>query len=150
MAVYGSIYGGRYGGAGVALLNMTCDVYIQQQTQDLEHGTINREWTFSEKIPCHIDIITTTGTSISDNNKQFGFVYLEEEKIKMKTTQLLSKRFRITNIRNRSNEVIFLEKDKAGMPPTIFEIESHHPRLDPLGNVLFYESNLRRLQVQND
>lgn len=147
--VYGSIYGGRYGGASLALLNMTCDVYVQTQTQDVAHGTIVRDWTFSEKIPCHIDIISTSGASISDNNKTFGFVYVEEEKIKMKTKVILSKRFRITNIKNRSNEVIFLEQDKDGTPPTIFEIESHHPRLDPLGNILYYESNLRRVGVQD-
>lgn len=146
--VYGSIYGGRYGGGSLALLNMTCDVYVQQQTQDITHGTINREWVFSEKIPCHIDIISTTGASISDNNKQFGFIYVEEEKIKMKTKALLSKRFRITNIKNRSGEYIFVEQDKIDAPPTVFEIESHHPRLDPLGNILYYESNLRRVQVQ--
>jgi hypothetical protein len=138
-----------YGGAGMALLNMTADVYTQQQTQDAAHGTISRDWTFNKKVICHIDIITTSGTSISDNNKQFGFIYLEEEKIKMKTVELLSKRFRITNIKNRAGEIIFVEQDKIDSPPTIFEIESHHPRLDPLGNILFYESNLRRVGIQN-
>lgn len=146
--VYGSIYGGRYGGASIALLNMTADVYTQQQTQDSTHGTINREWLFNKKIICHIDILTTQGASIADNNKQFGFVYVEEEKIKMKTKDLLSKRFRITNIKNRAGELLFLEQDKIDSPPTVFEIESHHPRLDPLGNILYYESNLRRVGVQ--
>lgn len=139
-----------YGGASFALLNMTADVYIQQQTQDLTHGTINREWVFSKKIICHIDIISTSGASVSDNNKNFGIVYSEEEKIKMKTKDLLSKRFRITNIKNRAGELLFIEQDKIDAPPTIFEIESHHPRLDPLGNILYYESNLRRVGVQQN
>jgi hypothetical protein len=139
-----------YGGASLALLNMTADVYIQQQTQDLTHGTINREWVFSKKIICHIDIISTSGASVADNNKNFGIIYSEEEKIKMKTKDLLSKRFRITNIKNRAGELLFIEQDKIDAPPTIFEIESHHPRLDPLGNILYYESNLRRVGVQQN
>lgn len=138
-----------YGGIGQGLLNMHCDVYTQQQVQDASHGTINREWVFSKSIECHIDILTSSGASVSDNNKNFGLVYTEEEKIKLKTKVQLSKRFRITNIKNRSGEVIFIETDKIDNPPTIFEIESYHPRLDPLGNILFYESNLRRVGVQS-
>lgn len=128
---------------------MHCDIYTQQKTQDASHGTIVRDWVFSKNIECHIDIISTTGTSISDNNKKFDLVYTEEEKIKLKTKVPLSKRFRITNIKNRSGEVLFVETDKIDNPPTIFEIESYHPRLDPFGNILFYESNLRRVGVQN-
>ena len=139
-----------YGGVSHGLLNMHCDVYVQQQKQDLTHGTITREWVFNKKIECHIDILTSSGASISDNNKNFGIVYSEEEKIKLKTKDPLSKRFRITNIKNRAGEVLFVESDKIDTPPTIFEIESYHPRLDPLGNILFYESNLRRVNVQSN
>lgn len=138
-----------YGGIGQGLLNMHCDIYIQQQNQDANHGTIKREWVFNKNIECHIDILTSPGASITDNNKKFGLVYSEEEKIKLKTKVPLSKRFRITNIKNRSGEVLFIETDKIDNPPTVFEIESYHPRLDPFGNILFYESNLRRVAVQD-
>ena len=137
-----------YGGIGQGLLNMHCDVYVQQKSQDSNSGTINREWVFNQTIECHIDILNSSGASVSDNNKNFGTVYSEEEKIKLKTKTPLSKRFRITNIKNRAGEVLFIETDKIDNPPTIFEIESYHPRLDPFGNILFYESNLRRVGVQ--
>ena len=52
-----------YGGIGQGLLNMHCDIYTQQKTQDASHGTIVREWVFNKNIECHIDIISTTGTS---------------------------------------------------------------------------------------
>jgi hypothetical protein len=138
-----------YGGISYGLLNMTCDVYVQKQSQDPNTGGIIRDWVFSKKIICHIDIITSTGAATPDNFKDFGFMYVEEEKIRLKTKDQLSKRFRITNIKNRSGEVVFSEKDKIDSPPTIFEIDSHHPRLDPLGNILYHESNLRRVGVQD-
>lgn len=128
---------------------MTADIYIQQQSQDLVHGTINREWVFSKRIPVHIDIVSGIGANTPDNNKSFGVIYTEEEKILMKSKDPLSKRFRVTAIKNRAGEMLFVEQDKIDSPPTIFEINSYHPRLDPLGNILYYESNLRRVGVQD-
>ena len=139
-----------YGGIRDGLLNMTCDIYIQRQEQDLEHGGIKRKWVFDKNITCHIDIISSVGANTPDNNKDFGFLYLEEEKLRLKTKDPLSKRHRISNIKNRSGQVVFIENDKIDSPPTIFEIDSYHPRLDPFGNILFYESNLRRVGVQDD
>ena len=139
-----------YGNVSIALLNMTADVYIQQNSQDPVTGQIKREWVFSKKIPCHIDIISSEGASTPDNNKKFGEVYVQEERFRLKTKERLSKRTRLTNLKNRSGEVVFLENDQIDTPPTIFEIDSHHPRLDPLGNVLYYESNLRRAGVQSN
>lgn len=139
-----------YGGVSNALLNMTADVYLQQNVQDESTGEIKREWVFDKKIICHIDIISSEGASTPDNNKIFGEKYQQEEKMRMKTKEGLSKRTRITNIRNREGQVIFIERDQIDTPPTIYEIESHHPRLDPLGYVLYFETNLRRVSVQSN
>jgi hypothetical protein len=139
-----------YGNVSVALLNMTADVYLQQNRQDPTTGQIKREWIFDRKIICHVDIISSEGASTPDNNKNFGEKYSQEEKFRLKTKERLSKRTRLTNLKNRSGEVIFIENDQIDTPPTIFEIESHHPRLDPLGNVLYFESNLRRVGVQSN
>lgn len=129
---------------------MTADIYVQQNEQDASTGAIKRTWVFSKRVECHVDIINSQGASTPDNDKTFGKEYSQEEKIRLKTKDRLSKRMRITNIKNRSDELIFIEFDQVDTPPTIFEIDSHHPRLDPLGNVLYFESNLRRLGVQNN
>lgn len=139
-----------YGGVSTGLLNMTADVYVQQNEQDSATGAVKRTWVFFKKVQCHVDIINSQGASTPDNDKTFGKEYTQEEKIRLKTADQLSKRMRITNIRNRSDRVLFLEFDQIDTPPTIFEIDSHHPRLDPLGNVLYFESNLRRLGVQSN
>ena len=139
-----------YGSVSSALLNMYADVYVQENVQDEVSGEIKRDWVFSKKIICHIDIISSIGARTPDNNKIFGEKYTEDEKMRMKTKEPLSKRIRIVNIRNREGQTIFFEPDQLNTPPTIFEIESHHPRLDPLGYVLYYESNLRRVSVQSN
>ena len=129
---------------------MTADVYVQQNYQDPETGVIKREWVFSKKIECHIDILSSQGASVTDNDKNFGDKYTQEEKMRMKTKDRLSKRMRLQNFRNRAGEPLFIEYDQIDAPPTIFEVESHHPRLDPLGNILYFETNLRRAGVQSN
>lgn len=131
-----------------ALLNMTCMVYTQENVQDPTTGAISKKWIPYKKILCHLDVISHQGAGVGDNNKRFDMIYTEEARFLLKTKERLSKRMRIANIKNRSEEEIFIEMDKIDTPSTIFEIEAHHPRLDPLGNVLYFESNLRRVGVQ--
>lgn len=137
-----------YGPTSQGLLNMTCMVYTQENVQDQDTGAISKKWVPMKKILCHLDVISHAGADTGDNNKNFGRVYTEEARYLLKTKEPLSKRMRISAIKNRSEKSIFLEIDKIDAPDTIFEIESHHPRLDPLGNILYYESNLRRVGVQ--
>lgn len=131
-----------------ALLNMTCMIYTQENVQDQNTGAISKQWVATKKVLCHLDVISHKGADTADNNKSFGTIYAEEARYLLKTKEPLSKRMRISAIKNRSDQSIFLEVDKINTPDTIFEIEAHHPRLDPLGNILYYESNLRRVGVQ--
>lgn len=137
-----------YEPTSLALLNMTCIVYTQENAQDPNTGAITKKWVPNKKIICHLDVISHRGADTGDNNKRFDMIYTEEARYLLKTKERLSKRMRVANIRNRSDEEIFIEIDKIDTPATIFEIEAHHPRLDPLGNLLYFESNLRRVGVQ--
>jgi hypothetical protein len=139
-----------YGSVSSALLNMTAEVFEQRNEQDPDTGEITRRWVFKERIACHIDIAVERGSAITANYKKFDNEYTEEFKIAIKTLGPLSKRYRISNFTNRAGEKLFVEWDQINQPSTIFEIESHHPRLDPLGNLLYFESNIRRLQVQSN
>ena len=131
-----------------ALLNMTCLVYTQENVQDQNTGAISKKWVATKKILCHLDVISHQGSATRDNNKTFDMLYFEEARYLLKTKEPLSKRMRISSIKNRSDQSLFVEIDRIDSPDTIFEIEAHHPRLDPLGNILYYESNLRRVGVQ--
>lgn len=139
-----------YGSISVGLMNMTADVYSQENEQDEKSGSIVRRWAFKQNIECFVDIFSHSGSNSPENTKQFGAVYSEEEKIMLRTRIPLSKRFRVSNIRNRAGELLFLEQDKIDSPPTIFEIYSYHPRLDPFGQILYYEANIRRVNVQSN
>jgi len=145
--MYQSVY---YGSVSTALLNMSVEVFEQKNDQDPLTGEIKRKWVFKDRVACHLDISVEQGTSIAANYKKFDKEYTEEFKVKIKTIKPLSKRYRVSNFTNRAGERLFIEQDQIDEPPTIFEIESYHPRLDPLGNLLYYESNLRRVQVQSN
>lgn len=137
-----------YAPVSQGLLNMTCMIYTQENSQDPTTGAITKKWVPYKKILCHLDVISHQGSGTRDNNKEFDLPYVEEARYLLKTKERLSKRMRIANIKNRSDEEIFVEVDKIDTPSTIFEIEAHHPRLDPFGNVLYFESNIRRVGVQ--
>ena len=64
--------------------------------------------------------------------------------------ELLSKRWRVQNIRTSTNEQIFIEIDKYDQPDTVFEVTGSHAILDPFGKIGYYEAVLVRAEVQDD
>ena len=97
-----------YGGIRDGLLNMTCDVYVQQKTQDADHGGIIRAWKFDKKITCHVDIISSIGSSTPDNNKEFGFLYLEEEKLNAEENDWINYKYPEERLFNRLYDKHFI------------------------------------------
>lgn len=138
----------RQGIAG-SLLDMTLDVYVQEVIQDDNTGAIERSWVFVKTIPCHVDVSKRERVVNPENGKFFSFEYAESDMHKLKTSEKLSKRMRVSNIKNKYGEVIFSE-DFLDPTPTIFEIDSSFPRLDPLGALMYYESGIRRVGVQSN
>ena len=65
-------------------------------------------------------------------------------------TSLLSKRWRIQNIRTNKGKTVFVEIDRTGTPDTIFEVMSSHAVVDPFGSVSYYVSVLLRTELQDD
>ena len=139
-----------YGSISVGLMNMTADVYSQENEQDEKTGAIVRRWVFKQNIECFVDIFSHSGSTSLENSKDFSDIYKEEAKYMLRTRIPLSKRFRLSNIKNRAGELLFMEQDQIDSPPTIFEIYSYHPRLDPFGHVMYYEANIRRVSVQSN
>lgn len=135
------------------VMTMKCDVYVQQNTQS-DSGMIGRKWAYSKTIPCRIEPINSRGSSNSPDNKVFESggrkEYYENLDLKLKTTTLLSKRWRISSIRDNKNNKLFLEADLLDQPDTIFEVVGSHPILDPFGNISYYEVALMRIPVQSN
>jgi len=139
-----------------SIMNMTAQVYVQQNVQDANTGAISREWVYSKTIECKIEPIKARGTSNRGDNKIFNDsnnglgAYDERLQIKLKGFELLSKRWRIESIRSSDGQQVFLEIDKYDKPDTIFEVTSSHAVLDPFGKISYFESNLVRVSVQDN
>jgi hypothetical protein len=135
-------------------MNMNADIYIQENTQDINTGEITRQWTYSSTIQCRIEPAKAKGASTRTDNKTFGQGsdenYNEKFQLKMYSPQLLSKRWRIQNIRTNHGKSIFIEIDRVGTPDTIFEVMSSHAVLDPFGSISYYVAVLLRTELQDD
>ena len=138
-----------------SIMNMSADVYTQQNTQDENTGAIIRGWVYSHTIDCKVEPIKTASASIRGDNKIFATTgadagYSEKLQLKIKSTQLLSKRWRLENIKTSDNKQVFVEIDKYNQPDSIFEVYSSHAVLDPFGKLAYYEAVVQRTPVQSN
>lgn len=138
-----------------SIMNVKADIYTQTNAQDPNTGSITRQWSYYKTVQCKIEPVKVGGASTKGDNKSFApsgdaFGYSEKLQLKIKTTQLLSKRWRIENIRSSDNQQVFVEIDKDGKPDSMFEVFSSHAVLDPFGKVSYFEATLQRVQVQTN
>jgi hypothetical protein len=139
-----------------SIMNMTAQVYKQQNTQDPSTGAIVRGWQYDHTIQCKVEPISSKGSSVRADNKSFMPAdkaqgqYNENLQLKIKCLELLSKRSRIHYIRSSDGKQVFVEVDKYDEPDSIFEVISSHAVLDPFGKVSYYETNLQRVPIQNN
>jgi hypothetical protein len=136
-----------------SIMNMKCDVYAQQNTQT-STGNIAREWVYDRTIDCRIEPIKLGGSTNRGDNKSFDSgennFYSEHFQLKMKSLIQLSKRSRISSIRDSNNNSIYKEIDRYGHPDMIFEVTASRAEIDPLGRVSYYEITIQRVEVQRN
>jgi len=129
---------------------MNADIYKQISDQDENTNAITRRWVLLKNIQCSIMPIRESGGSATSDNKTFNKDYIEELEIKMYTLEKLSKRWRVSSIKNLKNEDLYTEIDRISEPSTIFEVYASHPIFDIFGNIQYYENHLKRTQVQSN
>ena len=127
---------------------MTADIYYQLTEQDDNTNSINRKWIILKNINCLIMPIRESGGSATSDNKLFDKRYIEELEIKIHTSEKLSKRRRVSGIKNNKGIQLYKELDRISEPDTIFEVYASHPIFDVFGNINYYENHLKRVQVQ--
>jgi hypothetical protein len=137
-----------------SVMNMSADIYIQQNTQSKTSGTIYREWVYNDTISCKIEPVKTSSGSSRYDNKNFDSgkhnEYHESMQLKMKCHIPISKRWRVSNIRTNDGQKVYVELDKIDQPDTIFDVSSAHAVLDPFGRISYYDVMLKRVNVQSD
>ena len=139
-----------YGCIQNSVFNMTADVFYQITSQDENTNEIDRRWVILKNIKCSINSIRESGGSATSDNKYFSKEYTEDLETKMYTSEQLSKRWRVSNVKNNSGLSLYKEVDRVSTPDTIFEVYASHPILDMFGNIQYYENHLRRTMVQDN
>lgn len=139
-----------YGCIQESIFTVTAELLHQITDQDTQTNEITRKWVLLKNIPCSIAPIRESGGSTTSDNKYFTKEYIEDLETKMYSREQLSKRWRVTAIKNSKRESLYKEIDRVSTPDTIFEIFSSHPILDIFGNVQYYENHLKRVQVQSN
>lgn len=139
-----------YGCLQGSVFTMTADIYSQISEQDESTNAIVRRWVMLKNISCSVIPIRESGGSATSDNKTFGKDYVEELEVKMYTLEKLSKRWRVTSIKNFQKQDLYTEIDRVSEPSTIFEVYASHPIFDMYGNIQYFENHLKRTQVQSN
>jgi hypothetical protein len=128
---------------------MQLDLYQQVIKQDENTGEIVRNWLYVRTIQCLAKSQISSGIRTPANDKDISKTYDAEEIIKIMTGERLSRKYRVSKIRDLDENILWEEADIPGSPPTIFEVVGSTPILDGFGQILEYESTLQRTKIQN-
>ncbi len=132
-----------------SLLIMSLDVYRQFDSQDQNTGAIKKEWQYQKTIPCHAKgVISNSATTRSSDKQIFSNKYVNDQVIQVRTAEKLTARDKVTNICDSHGNVIWSEINFPTETPTVFEVVGTTPITDPFGNVLGYNSSMKRSENQ--
>jgi hypothetical protein len=128
---------------------MKLDVYRQSEIQDPDTGAIKREWNYHRTVDCHAKgVISNSATTRSSDKQVFSNKYMNDQIIQVRTSEKLTMREKVTNVRDAMDNVIWSEINFPTETPTVFEVIGTTPITDPFGNVLGYNSSMKRSENQ--
>jgi hypothetical protein len=128
---------------------MSLDVYKQTEVQDPDTGAIVREWLYYKTVPCHAKgVVSNSATTRSSDKQVFSNKYVNDQIIQVRTSERLTIREKVANIRDAKNNPIWTEINFPVDSPTVFEVIGTTPITDPFGNVVAYNSSMKRSENQ--
>jgi hypothetical protein len=132
-----------------SLMTMNLDVYVQEDRQDPSTGAIKKQWHYSRTMQCSAKgTISNSATDRSGDKQSFSNKYSNEQALQIRTSTQITYREKITNVRDAYGNVIWKELNYPTSTPTVFEVISSTPITDPFGNVLAYNSVVKRSENQ--
>lgn len=127
-----------------ARYTMLADIYEQTTTRDPDTGETSRTWSYSATVPCQARGVISEGIRTVGSTEGYTRAlnkYEEEDWVKMKSQDLISKRARVTNIRFKSSDTpTWVEDD--GVTPMVFEVQGSQPLPNPFGRTIEHETLL--------
>jgi hypothetical protein len=128
---------------------MFLDVYKQFDLQDPNTGAIKKEWQFDRTVPCSAKgIISNSSSSRTGDRQIMSNKYTNDQMLQIRTSEKITLREKITNIRDLDGTVIWEELNFPSNTPTVFELMGTTPMTDPFGAVLGYNSTVKRSENQ--
>jgi len=132
-----------------SLLSMFMDIYKQFDLQDPNTGAIKKEWQFDRTVSCSAKgIISNSSSSRSGDKQIISNKYVNDQILQIRTSEKITLREKITNIRDSEGTVIWEELNFPTNTPTVFELMGITPMTDPLGGVVGYNSTVKRSENQ--
>jgi hypothetical protein len=132
-----------------SMLSMQLDLYRQYEQQDRDTGAIKREWQYQRTLNCYAKgIISNSSTSRSSDKQILSNKYSNEQIIQVRTSEKITMRDKVTNIRDINGNVVWTELNYPSETPTVFEIIGVTPITDPFGNTIGYNSSMKRSENQ--
>lgn len=132
-----------------SILSMKMDVYRQLDLQDVDTGALVKEWIYYKTVDCSAKGVVSNSSSTRTNSIQsHGSKYNNEEILQVRTSQRLTYREKVTNIRDSKNNPIWIELNYPSDTPTVFEVVGSTPLVDPFGRVIAYNSVIKRSENQ--
>ena len=125
------------------------DVYRQIDQQDPDTGAIKKEWIYQKSMDCHAKgTISNSATTRSSDKQIFDNRYANDQQVQVRTTERLTSRDKVSNIRDQKNNPIWTEINFPSDTPTVFEVVGVTPITDPFGRLIGYNSTLKRSENQ--
>jgi hypothetical protein len=132
-----------------SVLSMKLDVYRQLDTQNPDTGAIVKEWIYYKTLDCHAKgVVSNSATTRSSDSQIFNNKYVNDQIIQIRTSERLTIREKVTNIRDAEGNYIWTELNFPSDTPTVFEVIGTTPLTDPFGRVSGYNSAMKRSENQ--
>jgi len=131
--------------------------------QDPDTGEFIRKWQPNPSSPnapvdtpsletfsCIARGITNGGLRTQGASEYFGKLYEDTDYVQMTfgANVKVGRRDRITNIRDASGNIVWVEEEADGRPPTVFNVNGVIPVLDPFGKHIESFALLERAESQ--
>jgi hypothetical protein len=98
---------------------------------------------------CHAKgTISNSATTRSSDKQIFDNRYANDQQVQVRTTERLTSRDKVSNIRDQKNNPIWTEINFPSDTPTVFEVVGVTPITDPFGRLIGYNSTLKRSENQ--
>jgi hypothetical protein len=132
-----------------SILTMFMDVYKPVDSQDPDTGSIKKEWQFDRTVSCSAKgNISNSASSMTKDGQKFSNKYNNEEMLQIRTSEQVTLREKITNIRDYEGNIIWEELNFPTNTPTVFEVVGTTPMTDPFGGIVGYNSTVKRSENQ--